>query len=203
MHQYGDIDMSHARISSCALIGAKPIRVDVETHVGGGLPALQLVGLADTEVREARERVRCALLSGGLPFPQDKRVTIHLAPADLPKASGRFDLPIALALLVASGHLQAAALQHHVFAGELALNGELRPVHAALAMVLACASQGWQDAWVLPAASAREASMVPDVQVCQATHLLDVVAHFRGQESPGWARLRPMRVTPPCPPTWT
>ncbi len=181
--------MSHARISSCALIGARPIKVEVETHVGTGLPALQLVGLADTEVREARERVRCALLSCGLPFPQDKRVTIHLAPADLPKASGRFDLPIALALLVASGYLQAQALQGHVFAGELALNGELRPVHAALAMVLACASRGWSDTWVLPAASAREASMVPDVQVCQSAHLLDVVAHFRGEGGTQWARL--------------
>ncbi len=183
--------MSHARISSCALIGARPIRVEVETHVSAGLPALQLVGLADTEVREARERVRCALLSSGLPFPQDKRVTIHLAPADLPKASGRFDLPIALALLVASGHLQARALQGHVYAGELALNGELRPVHAALAMVLACASRGWSEAWVLPAVSAREASMVPHVQVYQAAHLMDVVAHCRGESATGWSRLYP------------
>lgn len=196
MHQHGERDMSHARISSCALIGARPIKVEVETHVGAGLPALQLVGLADTEVREARERVRCALLSCGLPFPQDKRVTIHLAPADLPKASGRFDLPIALALLVASGHLKAQALQGHVFAGELALNGELRPVHAALAMVLACASRGWREAWVLPAASAREACLVPDVQVCQAAHLMDVVAHFRGEGGTGWAQLHPLPRMP-------
>ena len=118
--------MSHARISSCTMIGARPVRVDVEIHVGAGLPALQLVGLADTEVREARERVRCALLSCGLPFPHDRRVTINLAPADLPKDSGRFDLPIALALLVAGGHLQASALQDHIFAGELALGGEGR-----------------------------------------------------------------------------
>ena len=127
--------MSHARISSCTMIGARPVRVDVEIHVGAGLPALQLVGLADTEVREARERVRCALLSCGLPFPHDRRVTINLAPADLPKDSGRFDLPIALALLVAGGHLQASALQGHIFAGELALNGDLRAVRATLPMV--------------------------------------------------------------------
>ena len=160
--------MSHARLSSCTLIGVRPVRVEVEIHVGSGLPTVQLVGLADTEVREARERVRCALLSGGLPFPHDRRVTINLAPADLPKDSGRFDLPIALALLVVSGHLEAEALRGHVFAGELALNGELRPIRAALPMVLACASQGWADAWVLPVASAREASLVPGVRIAQA-----------------------------------
>jgi magnesium chelatase family protein len=182
--------MSHAGISSCTLIGVRPIRVDVEIHVGPGLPAVQLVGLADTEVREARERVRCALLSCGLPFPHDRRVTINLAPADLPKDSGRFDLPIALALLVASGHLQAEALHRHVFAGELALNGELRPIRAALPMVLACASQGWADTWVLPAASAREARLVPGVGLTQALHLNDIVSHFRGEAAEGWAMLR-------------
>ena len=135
--------MSHARVSSCSLIGTRPMRVEVETHVGAGLPGFQLVGLADTEVREARERVRCALLSCGLPFPHDRRVTINLAPADLPKDSGRFDLPIALALLVASGHLHTNVLKNHVFAGELALDGELRPVRAALPMVLACTKVRW------------------------------------------------------------
>ena len=190
MHHFCEYPMSHARISSCTLIGVRPIRVEVEIHVGAGLPAVQLVGLADTEVREARERVRCALLSCGLPFPHDRRVTINLAPADLPKDSGRFDLPIALALLVASGHLEALALRNHVFAGELALNGELRPIRAALPMVLACASQGWTETWVLPAASAREARLVPGVAVAQAQHLNDIVAHFRGQPTEGWALLR-------------
>lgn len=181
--------MSHARISSCTLIGVRPVRVEVEIHVGSGLPVVQLVGLADTEVREARERVRCALLSCGLPFPHDRRVTINLAPADLPKDSGRFDLPIALALLVACGLLDAQALHGHVFAGELALNGELRPVRATLPMVLACASQGWHEGWVLPKASAQEARLVPGVQVWQAEHLCDIVGHFRGKPGPGWAAL--------------
>ena len=181
--------MSHARISSCTMIGARPVRVDVEIHVGAGLPALQLVGLADTEVREARERVRCALLSCGLPFPHDRRVTINLAPADLPKDSGRFDLPIALALLVAGGHLQASVLQGHIFAGELALNGDLRAVRATLPMVLACASRSWTEGWVLPKASAQEARLVPGVQVWQAEHLCDIVGHFRGEPCSGWAAL--------------
>ena len=181
--------MSHARISSCSLIGVRPIRVEVEIHVGSGLPALQLVGLADTEVREARERVRCALLSCGLPFPHDRRVTINLAPADLPKDSGRFDLPIALALLVACGYIAAAALRDHIFAGELALNGELRPVRATLPMVLACASRGWTEGWVLPQASAQEARLVPGVRVWQALHLRDIVCHFRSEPCPGWLAL--------------
>jgi magnesium chelatase family protein len=109
--------MRPARISNCPLIRVSRVRVEVEIQVGPGLPTVQLVGLADTEVREARERVRCALLSCGLPFPHDPRVAINLAPADLPKDSGRFDLPIALALLVTNGHLGALALGNHVFAG--------------------------------------------------------------------------------------
>jgi magnesium chelatase family protein len=178
--------MSHARISSCALIGARPVRVEVEIHIGAGLPSVQLVGLADTEVREARERVRCALVKCGLPFPHDRRVTINLAPADLPKDSGRFDLPIALAILVASGHLHSEILKDHVFAGELALDGELRPIRAALPMVLACTSQNWEQAWVLPSFSAEEARMVPGVRIFGARHLSDIVAHFRSEPAPGW-----------------
>ncbi len=181
--------MNHARIYSCALMGVRPLQVEVEAHVGTGLPGVQLVGLADTEVREARERVRCALLSCGLPFPHDRRITINLAPADLPKDSGRFDLPIALALLVACGQLDATGLQHHVFAAELALNGELRPVRAVLPMVLACASQGWSRSWVLPPASAAEACRVPGIQVFQASHLNDVIAHFSGKASENWIEL--------------
>jgi magnesium chelatase family protein len=181
--------MNHARINSCALMGVRPLRVEVEAHVSAGLPGVQLVGLADTEVREARERVRCALLSCGLPFPHDRRITINLAPADLPKGSGRFDLPIALALLVACGQLDAGKLQHHVFAAELALNGELRPVRAVLPMVLACASQGWSWHWVLPPASAAEACRVPGVRVFQANHLNDVVAHFNSKSTRGWIEL--------------
>jgi magnesium chelatase family protein len=161
--------MSHARISSCTLMGTRPIRVEVETHVGAGLPTVQLVGLADTEVREARER-------------------------------GRFDLPIALALLVACGHLKPEALAGHVFAGELALNGELRPMRAALPMVLACASQPWGLKWVLPGVCAEEARLVPGVKIYQALHLLDVVAHFANEQAPapGWRELPHLAVPTAC-----
>jgi magnesium chelatase family protein len=189
LHHSGERLMNHARINSCTLMGLTPLRVEVEAHVSAGLPGVQLVGLVDTEVREARERVRCALLSCGLPFPHDRRITINLAPADLPKDSGRFDLPIALALLVACGQLDGSRLQHHVFAAELALNGELRPVRAVLPMVLACASQGWSWSWVLPPTSAAEACRVPGAQIFQASHLNDVVAHFSSKPSKSWSEL--------------
>ena len=97
--------MSLAFIHSRALLGLDAPSVTVEVHLANGLPSFTLVGLADTEVKEARERVRCAIQSSGLEFPNNKRITVNLAPADLPKDSGRFDLPIALGILVASGQL--------------------------------------------------------------------------------------------------
>jgi magnesium chelatase family protein len=112
----------------------KAPRVTVEVHMANGLPSFTLVGLADTEVREARERVRSALQNSGLDFPTNQRIVVNLAPADLPKDSGRFDLPIAIGILAASGQLDEVALRQHVFAGELSLSGELRPVRGALAM---------------------------------------------------------------------
>ena len=101
------------------MLGMQLVPVTVEVHLGNGLPGFTLVGLADTEVKEARERVRCAITHAGLPFPSNRRITVNLAPADLPKDSGRFDLPIALGILAASGHLDTEALQHYRWAGEL------------------------------------------------------------------------------------
>ena len=129
--------MSLAIVHSRALDGLDAPEVTVEVHLANGLPSVTLVGLADTEVKEARERVRAALASSGLEFPHNKRVTVSLAPADLPKESGRFDLPIALGILAAAGQVDAARLTGFEFAGELALGGELRPVPGALAMGLA------------------------------------------------------------------
>ena len=110
--------------------------VTVEVHLANGLPAFTLVGLPDTEVREARERVRAALQNSRFDFPM-RRITVNLAPADLPKESGRFDLPIALGILAATGQLPARALDRYEFAGELSLSGELRPVRGTLAMAYA------------------------------------------------------------------
>lgn len=155
---------------------ASPVRVEV--HLANGLPCLNLVGLADTEVREARERVRSALQHSGLGFPHNQRITVNLAPADIPKESGRFDLPIALGILAAQGLLDADALSDHEFAGELSLAGELRPVRGALALALSLRREGAPRALVLPADSALEAALVPGVVVRRARHLLEVVRAF-------------------------
>ena len=169
--------MNIAAVRSRALAGASAPPVQVEVHLAGGLPGFHLVGLPEAEVREARDRVRAALQNARFEFPQ-RRVTVNLAPADLPKESGRFDLPIALGVLAASGQVPRDALEAHEFAGELALSGALRPIRGALAMVLAARGDG--RAFVLPAESAREAALVRDAVVHPARALLDVCAHLTG-----------------------
>jgi len=184
-------------VQSRALVGLEAAAVAVEVHLANGLPNFMLVGLADTEVKEARERVRSALLNSGLDFPHNKRITVNLAPADLPKDSGRFDLPIAVGVLAASGQIDPARLLGHEFAGELSLSGELRPVRGALATSLALHAAGVQARLVLPPGSAEEAALVPEAQVIRARHLLDVVRHFArsgtqaAQDPPGdgWTQL--------------
>jgi len=176
--------MSLAVIHSRALHALEAAEVTVEVHLANGLPSFTLVGLADTEVKEARERVRAAIQNSGLEFPANKRVTVNLAPADLPKESGRFDLPIALGILAASGQIDALLLDRFEFAGELSLGGELRPVRGALAMALAL-KRGHDRgapiarALVLPHPSAREAALVEGLSIHGAAHLLDVVAALR------------------------
>ncbi|HYE40383.1 MAG TPA: YifB family Mg chelatase-like AAA ATPase [Ramlibacter sp.] len=188
--------MSLCLVQSRALVGLEAAAVTVEVHLGNGLPQFTLVGLADTEVKEARERVRAALLTCGLEFPHNRRITVNLAPADLPKDSGRFDLPIALGILAASGQIEGHRLAGHEFAGELSLSGELRPVRGALATSLALHASGVQTTLVLPPESAEEAALVPDARVVRARHLLDVVGHFAppaeqaaGEADAGWTRV--------------
>ena len=147
--------MAMATVLSRAQCGLDALPVAVEAYVGGGLPGFSLVGLPATAVRESRDRVRAALLTCGFDFP-DGRVIVNLAPADLPKEGGRFDLPIALGVLAASGQLPRKALKATEFLGELSLNGDLRPVHAALCAAIAAARDG-RDL-VVPAASAAEAA---------------------------------------------
>ena len=195
--------MSLSLVHSRALQGLQARPVQVEVHLANGLPSFTLVGLVDTEVKEARERVRSAIANAGLEFPSNKRITGNLAPADLPKDSGRFDLPIALGILAASGQIDGARLQGWEFAGELSLGGELRPVRGALAMCLALHADDAGDRpptrLVLPPGSAEEAALVPQAQVYRARHLLDVVQRFlpesRDETLPeppdhgGWQRL--------------
>lgn len=175
--------MTLAVVMSRALDGLAAPPVQVEVHLANGLPSFTLVGLADTEVKEARERVRAALAHSGLAFPHNKRITVNLAPADLPKESGRFDLPIALGILAADGQIDPAALAGHEFAGELSLAGELRPVRGALALALALRHEGTPHTLVLPAASAAEAALAGGVPVRSARHLLDVVAALQPGEA--------------------
>ena len=170
--------MSLSLVQSRALLGLEAAAVTVEVHLANGLPSFTLVGLADVEVKEARERVRSAIQNAGLEFPNNKRITVNLAPADLPKDSGRFDLPIALGILAASGQIDGVRLAEFEFAGELSLSGELRPVRGALAMSLALHMAQVNTRLVLPPGSAEEAALVPDAQVYRARHLLDVVRHF-------------------------
>ena len=173
--------MSLAVIHSRALHALEAAEVTVEVHLANGLPSFTLVGLADIEVKEARERVRAAIQNSGLEFPHNKRITVNLAPADLPKESGRFDLPIALGILAASGQIDAARLDRFEFAGELSLGGDLRPVRGALAMALALRRSRAHTgrALVLPQASAREAALVEGLTIHAATHLLEVVGALR------------------------
>ncbi len=168
--------MSLSVVMSRALDGLDAPEVHVEVQLANGLPSFTLVGLADTEVKESRERVRAALQQSGFAFPHNKRITVNLAPADLPKESGRFDLPIALGILAAAGQIDAARLAACEFAGELSLAGELRPVRGALALALALRRSGTQRTLVLPTASARAAAQVSALDVRAADTLVDVVA---------------------------
>lgn len=177
--------MGLALVQSRALLGLDAPGVTVEVHLANGLPCFTLVGLADVEVKEARERVRAAIVNAGLEFPNNKRITVNLAPADLPKDSGRFDLPIALGILAASGQIDAAQLADYEFAGELSLTGALRPVRGALATALALQRQQHRARLVLPPESAQEAAFVPTIEVFSAVHLLDVVRQFIPHDTNG------------------
>ena len=194
--------MSLAVVHSRSLDGLSAPPVQVEVHLANGLPSFTLVGLADTEVRESRERVRAALAHSALGFPHNKRITVNLAPADLPKDSARFDLPIALGILAAAGQIDATRLAQAEFAGELSLAGELRPVRGAVALALALRREQPGRSLVLPPASAAEAALVDGVDVRSAAHLLDVVAALQpGDDAAELPRARAAAgFEPPVPP---
>ncbi|HEB56688.1 MAG TPA: ATP-dependent protease [Gammaproteobacteria bacterium] len=172
--------MSLAVIYSRAQCGIEAPLVHVETHLANGLPALSIVGLPDTEVKESKDRVRAALLNSHFEFPA-RRITINLAPADLPKGSGRFDLAIALGILAASGQIPQQQLTDYEFFGELALSGELRPVRGVLPAALH--TRHLQRKLVLPSDNAAEAALISDIEIIPADHLLDVCAHLTGQQT--------------------
>ena len=168
-----------AKIHSRAQAGIDAPAVTVEVHQSNGLPALNIVGLPEAAVRESKDRVRSALLNSRFDFPA-RKLTVNLAPADLPKEGGRFDLPIALGILAASGQLAQEALADCEFLGELSLSGELRPVRGALPAALKARRAG--RALMLPLENADEAALVTGVTVLGARHLLDVAAHLAGRQ---------------------
>jgi len=178
--------MSLAVLRSRALTGIEAPPVSVEIHLANGLPAFNIVGLADTEVRESRERVRAALLNSDFEFP-NRRITVNLAPADLPKESGRFDLAIAMGILAASGQLPVDALDRFEFAGELSLAGDLRPVRGALAMAMGLARDNQARAandlpprdFLVAAGNGAEAALVEGLAV-YAGKTLRAVCHHAG-----------------------
>jgi len=170
--------MNLAIINARALDGIDAPSVQIEVHLANGLPACAIVGLPEAAVRESRERVRAALLTSGFEFPA-RRITVNLAPADLPKDGGRFDLGIALGLLAASDQLPASELSTYEFVGELGLNGELRPVRGVLPAALAAREQG--RTLVVAREDADEAALARGCRVLAADHLLGVCAHLRGE----------------------
>ena len=169
--------MSFAKIYTRGLLGLHAPQIEVEVHISSGLPSLTIVGLPEAAVRESKDRVRSAIINSGFQFPT-KRLTINLAPADLPKDGSRLDLPIALGILIASGQLPEESTNGFEFIGELALDGHLRSISGALTIAMAC--QQAQHRLLLPVANLEEASQLPNFQVYGATHLKEVCAHFLG-----------------------
>lgn len=172
--------MSLAIVHSRAQVGVEAPAVTVEAHLANGLPSLALVGLPETAVKESKDRVRSAILNCAFDFPP-RRITLNLAPADLPKDGGRFDLAIALGILAASGQVPAIALEHLECLGELALSGAIRPVQGVLPAALAARAAG--RTLVVPKANAEEASLASGLTVIAVEHLLEVAAHLNGQTS--------------------
>ena len=173
--------MSLAIVHSRALVGLQAPEVRVEVHLGNGLPAFHIVGLPQAAVRESADRVRAALLQGGFDFP-NRRLTVNLAPADLPKDSGRFDLPIAVGVLAVSGQVPPEALDGLEFVGELSLTGEIRPIRGVLAMLLAVRAERPGRRLVVPHSCHEEAALIGDGHSLAAATLVDVCAHLRGTE---------------------
>ncbi|MCZ7600255.1 MAG: ATP-binding protein [Gammaproteobacteria bacterium] len=171
--------MPLAIVLSRAQTGMESREVAVEVDLAPGLPSLSIVGLAETAVKESKDRVRSAIHNAGFEFPT-RRITVNLAPADLPKEGGRFDLPIAIGILAASGQLPVDVLSRVEFLGELALGGDLRGVSGVLPSVVAAAQKS--RAIIVPEDDGHQAALAPSARVYPASHLLEVTAHLAGTE---------------------
>ena len=169
-----------AKLTAAALLGVDAYAVEIEVDVAGGLPGMMIVGLPDAAVQESRERVRSAVRNAGLPFPAT-RIVVNLAPADVRKEGPAFDLPIALAILLAQGVVQAKALEHTLIVGELALDGALRPVRGVINVALFAVETGITRLIVAPD-NAQEAAAIGGLEVYAPTTLAQTVAFLQGGE---------------------
>lgn len=188
--------MSLALVHSRAKSGVQAPAVRVEVYLAAGLPVLNMVGLPEAAVRESRDRVRAAISCAQLEFP-NRRITVNLAPADLPKDGGRFDLPLALGILAANGAIDARILDDYEFLGELALTGELRAIDGVLPAALAAKQAGRQ--MIVPVGNAAEAGLARSERLFTARTLMDVVLHLRGERSLPKAAAHPALVEAPMP----
>ncbi len=184
-----------AQVYAATLLGLKAQRITVEVNISGGLPQIALVGLPDTAVQESRERVRAALQNAGFALPQ-RRVVINLAPADLRKEGPSFDLPIAIAILAASGQIATEALAGTLFLGELSLDGHLQPVAGVLPVAAAAQALGCQRL-VVPVANAAEAALIETVQVWGLQSLSDVATWLQNPAAVAPAQPPTLKLTPP------
>jgi magnesium chelatase family protein len=179
--------MPLATLQSLTFVGVRPVIVQIEVHLSTGLPSFALVGLPDTEIRESKERVRSALLNSGFEFPS-QRITVNLAPADLPKGSASFDLAVALGIASASGQLDKANLVDWIFAGELSLSGALTGVRSPFALAVAARKEAGQRnrslKLMMPKEQAAIAATVPDLSVFGASNLFEAAAHLVGHGEP-------------------
>lgn len=179
--------MPLATLHSLTFVGVRPVAVQIEVHLSAGLPSFALVGLPDTEIRESKERVRSALLNSGFEFPS-QRITVNLAPADLPKGSAAFDLAVALGIASASGQLAKADLADWLFAGELSLSGALTSVRSPFALAVAARKEAGLRRrplkLMMPKAQAGVAAAVPDIAVFGANNLFEAAAHLVGHGEP-------------------
>jgi magnesium chelatase family protein len=184
-----------ATINSCAVLGLEGALVSIEVDIGQGLPNLTLVGLPDTAVQEAKERVRAAIRNSGCAFP-NKRITVNMAPADLRKAGPSYDLPIAVGILLASGQVEPPP-DRSVFLGELGLDGSVRHTNGVLPMVALAAERRFDTAYV-PAQDASEAALLGGVRVMPVHSLGELAAHLRG-DNPMRAYVANGRPAPAAP----
>jgi magnesium chelatase family protein len=173
--------MSLAVVHTRAKLGINAPLVSVEVHLSNGLPSMHMVGLPETAVKESKDRVRSAIINSHFDFPA-RRITVNLAPADLPKEGSRFDIAIVIAILAASGQVPADQLEDFEFIGELALSGEVRGVDAVLPAALRCAERG--KTLLIGHSNAAEASLVDNLTILPAKHLLEISAHLHQRQHP-------------------